>query len=162
MTAQIVGPSDLLLVVSGCNHIRDDHAWNVGLKHIMPTVVQTADATESWEALASPLQPLGSARAVTFEAASDEQTTSRLPCYSQLSQLRHLIWPSVPIRTAELLANKFPRVIVNPASGSCVAQADPAIALDEAAMCMVAPFWEQEQIQVFLAGCLCVAGSTST
>ena len=28
-------------------------------------------------------------------------------------------------------------------------------------MFMVAPFWEQEQIQVFPAGCLCVAGSMS-
>lgn len=128
----------------GCNHVRDDHAWNLGLKHIMPTVVQTADATESWEALASPLQHAGT---TTLKAASDEKTTSRLPSYSQLSQLRHLIWPSIPIRTAELLAKQFPRVVVNPAAGSCVAQADPAIALDEAAMFMIAPFWEQEQIQ---------------
>ncbi|KAL0036758.1 hypothetical protein WJX79_008838 [Trebouxia sp. C0005] len=41
----------------------------------------------------------------------------------------------------------FPRILVNPQPGSCSSLADPAIALDEAAMQNVAPFWEQEQIQ---------------
>ncbi|KAA6424335.1 MAG: hypothetical protein FRX49_05547, partial [Trebouxia sp. A1-2] len=75
------------------------------------------------------------------------QTASKAMSYSRLSQLTKLIWPRIPIKTAEMLARKFPRILVNPQPGSCSSLADPAIALDEAAMQNVAPFSEQEQIQ---------------
>ena len=118
----------------------------------MPTVVQTVDTTDSWETLLSPSEQSGSTRASTPQATVVEQTASKVMLYSRLSQLTKLIWPRIPVKTAEMLARKFPRILVNPQSGSCPSSADPAIALDEAALQNVAPFWEQEQIQVLSAG----------
>ena len=118
----------------------------------MPTVVQTVDTTDSWEALLSPSEQSGSTRASTSEATIVGQTASKAMSYSRLSQLTKLIWPRIPVKTAEMLARKFPRILVNPQPGSCSSLADPAIALDEAAMQNVAPFWEQEQMQALSAG----------
>lgn len=142
----------MLVALSGCTNILDDHVWAVSMKHIMPTVVQTVDTTDSWETLLSPSEQSGSTRASTPQATVVEQTASKVMSYSRLSQLTKLIWPRIPVKTAEMLARKFPRILVNPQSGSCSSSADPAIALDEAALQNVAPFWEQEQIQVLSAG----------
>ncbi|DBA86040.1 TPA: hypothetical protein ACH3X1_005568 [Trebouxia sp. C0004] len=130
----------------GCTNILDDHVWAVSMKHIMPTVVQTVDTTDSWEALLSPSEQSGSIRASTSQATIVEQTASKVVSYSRLSQLTKLIWPRILVKTAEMLARKFPRILVNPQAGSCSSSADPATALDEAAMRNVAPFWEQEQV----------------
>jgi len=142
----------VLIALSGCTNILDDHVWAVSMKHIMPTVVQTVDTTDSWEALLSPSEQSGSTRASTSEATIVGQTASKAMSYSRLSQLTKLIWPRIPVKTAEMLARKFPRILVNPQPGSCSSLADPAIALDEAAMQNVAPFWEQEQMQALSAG----------
>lgn len=142
----------MLVALLGCTNILDDHVWAVSMKHIMPTVVQTVDTTDSWETLLSPSEQSGSTRASTPQATVVEQTASKVMLYSRLSQLTKLIWPRIPVKTAEMLARKFPRILVNPQSGSCSSSADPAIALDEAAMQNVAPFWAQEQIQVLSAG----------
>lgn len=128
----------------GCKNGMDDHAWAVSIKHIMPTVVQTNHATESWEALAMSTEQSNSANASAPN--SSEQTASSVS-YSRLTQLKYLVWPHIPIKTAELLARKFPKVIVNPKPRLCPRPADPTIALDEAYMRLVAPFWEQEQLQ---------------
>ena len=122
------------------------------MKHIMPTVVQTVATTDSWEALLPSSEQSGSTHASTSQATIVEQTASKAMSHSRLSQLTKLIWPRIPVKTAEMLARKFPRILVNPQSGSSSSSADPAIALDEAAMQNVAPFWEQEQIQVLSAG----------
>lgn len=142
----------MLIALSGCTNILDDHVWAVSMKHIMPTVVQTLDTKDSWEALLSPSEQSGSAGSRTSEATIVQQAASKALSHSRLSQLTNLIWPRIPVKTVEMLARKFPRILVNPQSGSCSSSADPAIALDEAAMRKVAPFWEQEQIQVLSAG----------
>jgi len=133
-------------VPAGSKNILDDHVWAVSMKHIMPTVAQIGNAAESWEALASSLEHPSSVAASTSNPPDVEHNASRVLPGSRLNQLRHLTWPRVPIKTAELLARKFPVVSVNPTPGSCPIQADPAAALDEAAMHMVAPFWQQEQL----------------
>lgn len=94
----------------------------------MPTVTNPASANDSWEAL------LPDSRKLT--GLSSKRSSG------SLSQLTHLLWPSIPTKTADTLARKFPKVIVNPQSGSCPAAADPSIALDDAAIQTVAPFWQ--------------------
>jgi len=104
----------VLVALSGCTNILDDHVWAVSMKHIMPTVVQTVDTTDSWETLLSPSEQSGSTRASTPQATVVEQTASKVMLYSRLSQLTKLIWPRIPVKTAEMLARKFPRILVNP------------------------------------------------
>lgn len=94
----------------------------------MPRVTNPASASESWEAL-----------------LPDSKTSSKDPIQSSAKCLRHLtylLWPSIPTKTAATLARKFPKVVVNPKSGSCPAAADASIALDEPAIQSVAPFWQ--------------------
>lgn len=128
------------------------HTWATSMKHIMPTVTKADNTSDSWESVASEDQ----APLTTAAQGSNEQTAKRSCWYSRLDKLRYLTWPQIPIKTSELLTHKFPKVAVNPQSGSCPEQADPSIAVDEASIQSVAPFWEQEKLQVCI---LCAAFS---
>ena len=135
-----------MLLLSGTRDVSDTHVWAVGLKHIMPTVIQAENVMDSWEVLASEEQGLSS-------TSLPEQTASRSPLYSRLTKLEYLTWPQMPTKTYQLLAHKYPKVVVNPIAGWgvdgwTVDQADPAIAVDEPLIQSVAPFWEQEQLPV--------------
>lgn len=98
----------------------------------MPRVTNPAAARDSWEALLP--------NSTAASRASLTQCT--VHC---LSHLTYLVWPSIPIKTAGMLARKFPKVIVNPTPGSCPAAADISIALDEPTIQSVAPFWQIEE-----------------
>lgn len=119
----------------------ESHIWAVGLKHIMPTVIQVENVMDSWEVLASEDQG-------TAVHSPSGQNVSRSGSYSRLTKLEYLSWPQMPNKTAQLLAHKFPKVVVNPKPGLCPEQANPAIAVDEPLILSVAPFWEQEQLLV--------------
>ena len=54
----------------------------------------------------------------------------------------------MPNKTSQLLAHKYPKVIVNPKPGLCPEEANPAVAVDQPLILSVAPFWEQEQLPV--------------
>lgn len=116
----------------------DDRAWAINMKHIMPSVTQQSNAADSWEAL-SPLAELS-----TASAEEQNNATSALAC---LSQLTYLVWPQIPAKTSDLLARRFPKVVVNPKSGFCSTEADQKADLDEQFMQLVAPFWQQEEDQ---------------
>ena len=124
----------------------ESHVWAVGLKHIMPTVVQVENVMDSWEVLAPEEQGLSG----TVLQSLPEQIASRPPLHSRLTKLQYLTWPQIPVKTSQLLAHKYPKVAVNPKSGFCPEQADPAIAVDEPLIQSVAPFWEQQQSPVRL------------
>lgn len=112
----------------------------------MPTVVQVENVTDSWEVLASEEQGLSG----TVVQSLPERCASRCLLYSRLTKLQYLTWPQIPVKTSQLLAHKYPKVAVNPKSGLCPEQADPAIAVDEPLIQSVAPFWEQEKLPVCL------------
>lgn len=118
----------------------ENRVWAVGLKHIMPTVIQVENVMDSWEVLASEEQG-------TAVHSLPEQNSGRSASYSRLTKLEYVSWPQMPIKTSQLLAHKYPKVAVNPKPGLCPEQADPAIAVDEPRILSVAPFW-QEQLLV--------------
>lgn len=107
----------------------------------MPTVIQVENVTDSWEVLASEEQ------GIAVHSLSG-QSVSRAGLYSRLTKLEYLGWPQMPSKTAQLLAHKYPKVVVNPKPGVCPEQADPAIAVDEPLILSVAPFWERKQLLV--------------
>ena len=135
-----------VLLHSGTQDASESHVWAVGLKHIMPTVMQAENVMDSWEVLASEEQGL-SGNAVQ---SLPEQNASRSFVHSRLIKLQYLTWPQIPVKTSQLLAHKYPKVAVNPKSGLCPEKADPAIAIDEPLIQSVAPFWEQEELLVCL------------
>ena len=135
-----------VLLHSGTQDASESHVWAMGLKHIMPTVVQVEHVIDSWEVLASEEQRLSGAVIQSLP----EHNASRFPLNSRLTKLQYLTWPQIPVKTSQLLAHKYPKVTVNPKSGLCPEQADPAIAVDEPLMQSVAPFWEQEELPVRL------------
>lgn len=144
---QLLQQAKVALASAGSQDVLKQHMWAGGIKHIMPTVVQVADTSDSWEALAFV------EHAPAFSNLQLE--VSRPQHHSRLTRLQYLIWPHIPAKTAEQLAQKFPKVAVNPKPELCSEQVDPACALDEPLLQAVAPFWEQEQLQVQLAS-LCM------
>ena len=142
----IAAANSFYCLPAGSKDVLKDHTWATSMKHIVPTVTQADSTYDSWELLASDEQASSS----TAAQGATEQTTNMSCLYSRLDKLMYLIWPSIPIKTLELLTHKFPKVMVNPQSRSCPEQADPNIAVDEASMQSVAPFWEQEMLQVCL------------
>lgn len=150
-----------VLLHSGTRDASESQVWAVGLKHIMPTVVQVENVMDSWEVLASEEQG-GSG---TF-VQNPEQDASRSLLYSRLTKLQYLIWPQIPVKTSQLLAHKYPKVAVNPTSGLCPEQADPATAVDEPLIQSVAPFWKLEELPVCLLeeftyiACMCLSMNT--
>ena len=115
-----------------------DDSVSPAIKSLMPTVKNPASANDSWEAL------LPDSREPT-KLSNDASSGS-------LSHLMYLLWPSIPTKTADMLARKFPKVIVNPRPGSCTAAADPHVALDDAAIQAVAPFWQVDDEPEVSAG----------
>ena len=105
----------------------------------MPSVAQQSNAADSWEALSPSAEP---------SSASAEEQSNAASALARLSQLTYLVWPQIPAKTLDLLARKFPKVVVNPKSGFCSTEADQKADLDDQFMQMVAPFWQQEEEQV--------------
>lgn len=122
----------------------DSINWAVGVKHIMPTVVQVETVMDSWEVLACEEQGLSKPVAQSYP----EHNANRSPLYSRLTKLEYLTWPQIPVKTAHLLAHKYPKVAVNPKPGLCPEQADPATPVDQPLILSVAPFWQLEQSPV--------------
>ena len=131
---------------SGTKDVSDSLIWAAGLKHIMPTVVQVETVMDSWEVLACEEQGLSK----PVVQSHPEHNANRSPLYSRLTKLEYLSWPQIPVKTAHLLAHKYPKVAVNPKSGLCPEHADPATAVDQPLILSVAPFWEPEQLLVCL------------
>ena len=131
--------SDKLSFHAGSRSMVDDRTWAINMKHIMPSVAQQSNAADSWEALSPSVEP---------STASAEEQSNASSAPARLSQLTYLIWPQIPAKTSDLLARKFPKVVVNPKSRFCSTQADQKADLDEQFMQMVAPFWQQEEEQV--------------
>ena len=126
-------------MITGSTSALDDRVWAVNMKHIMPSVAQQSNAADSWEALSAPKQ--------LSNVSAEEQSSMSLPA-SRLSHLTHLVWPQIPAKASDLLARRFPKVVVNPKSSFCPAEADQQADLDDQFMHMVAPFWQQEEEQV--------------
>lgn len=99
---------------------------------------------DSWEVLACEEQGLSKPVVQSYP----EHNANRSPLYSRLIKLEYLSWPQIPVKTAHLLAHKYPKVAVNPKSGLCPEHADPATAVDQSLILSVAPFWEPEQLPV--------------
>ena len=106
----------------------------------MPRVASPASANDSWEETVPNTAPPGP------ESAPHG--------FHALNDLTYLLWPSIPVKTAGMLARKFPKVIVNPRPGSCPVPADANTVLDELAIQAVAPFWQIEDEEHEVRICL--------
>lgn len=114
---------------AGLTGFASEDVFATAIKRLMPRVTNSTSANDSWETL------------LPDSTAADKAE----PSVSCLHNLTYLLWPSIPAKSAATLARKFPKVIVNPSSGSCPVAADPGIALDDPAIQAVAPFWQIDE-----------------
>lgn len=128
----------IIFSCAGLTGFASEDVFATAIKRLMPRVTNATSANDSWETL-----------------LPDNRTADKAePSVSCLHNLTYLLWPSIPAKSAAMLARKFPKVIVNPSSGSCPVAADPGIALDDPAIQAVAPFWQvDEEPEVTSAVC---------
>ena len=123
---------------AGLTGFASEDVFATAIKRLMPRVTNSTSANDSWEALLP-------------DSRTADKAESSVSC---LHNLTYLLWPSIPAKSAAMLARKFPKVIVNPSSGSCPVAADPGIALDDPAIQAVAPFWQiDEESEVMSVVC---------